>query len=141
MSGGIDGLTKKEQLDELEKFLDRLRAESERTPILVEGARDVAALRKLGLEGEILKLNRGEGLVERADGISRHCKNIILLTDWDYKGVELHDRLKRLLRDVQVETDDFFWSRLRKLVGGGSRTVEDLPAFLDILRERASSNC
>jgi len=134
-------LTKKEQLDEIEKLLDRLRAASEQFPVLVEGARDVAALRKLGLEGEILKLNRGEGLVARADALSHQYKDIILLTDWDYKGVELHDRLKRLLQDAQVRTDDFFWSRLRKLVGGGSRTVEDLPAFLEILRERASSNC
>jgi 5S rRNA maturation endonuclease (ribonuclease M5) len=138
---GIDALTKKEQLDEIEKLLDRLRAASEQFPVLVEGARDVAALRKLGLEGEILKLNRGEGLVARADALSHQYKDIILLTDWDYKGVELHDRLKRLLQDAQVRTDDFFWSRLRKLVGGGSRTVEDLPAFLEILRERASSNC
>ena len=134
-------MTKKEQLDELEKLLDRLRAASERFPVLVEGARDVAALRRLGLEGELLKLNRGEGLVARADALSHQYKDIILLTDWDYKGVELHDRLKRLLQDAQVRTDDFFWSRLRKLVGGGSRTVEDLPAFLEILRERASPNC
>ena len=140
MSEGIDGLTKEERLDELEKLLDRLRAAGEQSPILVEGERDVAALRKLGLEGELLKLNRGEGLVARTDALSRHYKKIILLTDWDYKGVELHDRLKRLLLDARVSTDDFFWSRLRKLVGGGSRTVEDLPAFLELLRERASSN-
>jgi len=140
MSEGIDGLTKKEQLDELDKLLGRLRSANERFPVLVEGARDVAALRKLGLEGELLKLNRGEGLVARTDALSHLYKDIILLTDWDYKGVELHDRLKRLLQDAQVKTDDFFWSRLRKLVGGGSRTVEDLPAFLEILRERASPN-
>jgi len=120
--------------------LGGLRAGSEVSPVLVEGERDVAALRKLGLEGEILKLNLGEGLVARADELSHRYKKIILLTDWDYKGVELHDRLKRLLQDAQVKTDDFFWSRLRKLVGGGSRTVEDLPAFLKILRERASPN-
>ena len=117
-----------------------MRAGSEESPVLVEGERDVAALRKLGLEGEILKLNLGEGLVARADELSHRYKKIILLTDWDYKGVELHDRLKRLLQDAQVKTDDFFWSRLRKLVGGGSRTVEDLPAFLKILLERASPN-
>lgn len=107
----------------------------------MEGERDVVALRKLGLDGEILKLNRGEGLVARADALSRRYPKIILLTDWDSKGVELHDRLRRLLQDAQVSTDDFFWSRLRKLAGGGSRTVEDLPGFLDLLRERASSAC
>jgi len=53
--------------------------------------------------------------------------------------VELHDRLVRLLRDARVESDDFIWSRLRRLAGGGCRTVEDLPSFLALLKERAGS--
>jgi len=130
-------LTRKEQLDELEKLLGRLRAASLESPVLVEGERDVAALRALGLEGELLKLNRGEGLVALTDALSARHQKIILLTDWDYKGVELHDRLGRLLRDAQVSSDDFFWSRLKKLTGGGCRTVESLPALLAQLRERA----
>ncbi len=130
-------MTRKAQLDELEKLLGRLRAANERSPVLVEGERDVAALRKLGMEGELHKLNRGEGLVARTDELSHGYREIILLTDWDYKGVELHDRLKALLQDAQVEAEDFIWSRLRKLTGGGCRTVEGLPAFLAQLRERA----
>ena len=130
-------MTRNEQLDEFEKLLGRLRAASIESPVLVEGERDVAALRALGLEGELLKLNRGEGLVALTDALSARHQKIILLTDWDYKGVELHDRLGRLLRDAQVSSDDFFWSRLKKLTGGGCRTVESLPAFLAQLRGRA----
>lgn len=130
-------MARKEQLDELEKLLGRLRAASLESPVLVEGERDVAALRALGLGGELLKLNRGEGLVALTDALSARHQKIILLTDWDYKGVELHDRLKRLLEDAQVGADDFCWSRLKRLSGGGCRTVEGLPAFLSLLRERA----
>ncbi len=132
-------MARKEQLDELEKLLGGLRAASSESPVLVEGERDVAALRTLGLEGELIKLNRGEGLVALTDALSARHEKLILLTDWDYKGVELHDRLGRLLRDAQVEADDFFWSRLKRLSGGGCRTVESLPAFLAFLRERAGS--
>jgi len=132
-------LTRKEQLDELEKLLERLRAANLEAPVLVEGARDVKALLALGLEGEILKLNRGQSIVARTDRLSRTYRKVIILTDWDYKGVELHDRLKGLLEDAQVEADDFCWSRLKRLSGGGCRTVEDLPAFLSLIREKAGS--
>jgi 5S rRNA maturation endonuclease (ribonuclease M5) len=132
-------VTRKEQLDELEKLLGRLKAANLESPALVEGDRDVAALKLLGLNGEILKLNQGQSLVQRTDELSHTYRKVILLTDWDDKGVQLHDRLRGLLEDVQVESDDFFWSRLKKLVGGGSRTVEDIPAFIQILRERAGS--
>jgi 5S rRNA maturation endonuclease (ribonuclease M5) len=130
-------MNRKGQLDEFEKLLARLRAASLEAPVLVEGDRDVAALRALGLEGEVTKLNRGESIVARTDELSHRYRKVILLTDWDYKGVELHDRLARLLRDAQVSSDDFFWSRLRALAGGGCRTVESLPSFLALLRERA----
>jgi len=132
-------MAKQERLDELEKLLGRLRAANLESPVLVEGLRDVAALRALGLEGELVKLNRGESIVARTEELSHKYREVILLTDWDYKGVELHDRLKRLLLDAQADADDFFWSRLKKLSGGGCRTVEDLPAFLALLRERAGS--
>ena len=128
---------RRQQLDELEKLLRRLRAANLESPVLVEGKRDVGALRALGLEGEVLKLNRGKSLVDRADALSRRYRKVIVLTDWDRKGVELHDRLVGLLRDAQVATGDFLWSRLRLLAGGGCRTVEDLPTFLSQLRERA----
>jgi 5S rRNA maturation endonuclease (ribonuclease M5) len=105
--------------------------------VLVEGARDVAALRDLGFEGTILKLNSGEGLVERADHLSRAYGRIIILTDWDPKGLRLHERLKELLEDCQVEVEDRNWLRLRRLCGGGCRTIEDLPALIRSLGRMA----
>ncbi len=132
-------MTRKEQLDELEKLLGRLRAANLGSPVLVEGDRDAVALHLLGLEGEVLKINQGLSLVERSDELSHKYRKVILLTDWDDKGVQLHARLRGLLEDVQVESDDFFWNRLKRLVGGGSRTVEDLPAFIRILKERSGS--
>lgn len=101
----------------------------------MEGERDAAALRELGLEGTILKLNRGDSLVKRADELSSIYKKIILLTDWDDKGLNLHETLRRLFGGSQVWAEDFYWLRLKKLCGSGSRTVEDLPALISALRE------
>ena len=99
----------------------------------------MAALRGLGLEGTIIKLNRGQSLVERADELSRLHERIILLTDWDKKGLQLHERLKRLLEDCQVAAEDHYWLRLRRLCGSGCRTVEELPTLVSMLREKAGN--
>ena len=105
--------------------------------MLVEGSRDVAALRDMGFEGTILKLNSGESLVQRADRLSRDHGRIIILTDWDPKGLLLHERLKELLEDCQVEVEDRHWLRLRRLCGSGCRTIEDVPAKVLSLRRMA----
>jgi len=105
--------------------------------VLVEGERDVAALRDMGLEGTIIKLNSGESMVERADNLSRAYGRIILLTDWDPKGLRLHERLHELLEDCQVEVEDRLWLRLRRLCGSGCRTIEDVPALVGSLRRMA----
>jgi len=130
-------LTRTQQLEELEKLVDDLRSDNTRYPVLVEGERDVSALRLLGLEGTILKLNSGESLVQRADRLSTQYPRIVLLTDWDAKGMRLHGRLRELLEDCEVYVDDHYWLRLRKICGRACRTIEDLPAQLRHLRRMA----
>ncbi|MEM2870800.1 MAG: hypothetical protein QW379_10375 [Thermoplasmata archaeon] len=107
--------------------------------MLVEGARDVAALRKLGVRGRILMLNRGQGLLRRCEVLAREHGRVILLTDWDLKGRELHERLKKLLAACGGVPDETFWLALRRLCGGSNRTIEELPSFLRNLRETAGA--
>jgi len=136
--GGNRSLTRDRQLEALEKLFADLRSDNALSPVLVEGDRDVAALRNLGLEGTILKLNAGESLVQRADRLSAQYPRIILLTDWDAKGTGLHARLRDLLEDCEVEADDRHWLRLRRLCGRSCRTIEDLPSRLGYLRRMAA---
>ena len=132
-------MTRADQLALLEKVLARLIAANQSDPALVEGKRDVAALRILGLEGEILVLNRGKSIVERCEGIARIHKQVILLTDWDWKGEELHEKIRRALQSTGVKADDSFWRDIQRFYGGGTRTVEDLPGFITELRDAVSS--
>lgn len=81
--------------------------------VLVEGARDVEALRHLGFHGRIEVCSRvGVSNSDLVEGLARR-KAVVILTDFDGEGRRLNRRLSRLLerRGVRVET------RLRRAVG------------------------
>ena len=86
-----------------EKSLDKLRDmineinESE-MPIIVEGSNDIKALRKIGIESEIIKLNSGKSLVDFCENLATKYDEVILLLDWDRKGEELTGRVKEILQ-------------------------------------------
>ena len=44
-------------LEYLKKALDELSEENKKVPVIVEGEKDIEALRKLGLTGEIITVN------------------------------------------------------------------------------------
>ncbi len=130
-------LARQEQLERLEGLLEELRAASLQAPVLVEGERDAAALRELGVEGRVLCLNRGQSIVRRCEELAQSHSSVILLTDWDWKGRQLHDKLRRGLEACGATADERIWVSLRQLCGGWCRTVEDLPSLLSRLREMA----
>ncbi|ADB58174.1 toprim domain-containing protein [Archaeoglobus profundus] len=68
----------------LEELIERAR---DGAVVLVEGRRDVKALRELGVEGKILPISN----IPRAKLIELVEGDVIILTDWDEKG----ERLKR----------------------------------------------
>ena len=49
----------RETLDEFTKLLDELNHENQTIPIIVEGLHDKNALKKLGITGTIIPLNKG----------------------------------------------------------------------------------
>ncbi|HEX9240315.1 MAG TPA: hypothetical protein VF910_06660, partial [Candidatus Bathyarchaeia archaeon] len=71
-------------MEETQRIIDELRTQSEAgVPIIVEGRRDEAALRRLGVTGKVHCLKaRGESrheFLDRLDG----TKEAIVLTDFD----------------------------------------------------------
>jgi 5S rRNA maturation endonuclease (ribonuclease M5) len=123
----------KKTLEELEKTLEKLREENKLVPILVEGGKDIAALRKLDLTGTIITVNTGVSLANFCDRLAHQYKKIILLLDWDKKGGFLCGNIVKYLEGrVQYDT------RYRELIAKRSmiRTVEGLPSWIDTLREK-----
>ncbi len=120
-------------LEDLEEALFGLREENKTVPIIVEGDKDIEALRKLDITGEIIRFNVGLSIPDFCDMISQKYKNIILLTDWDRKGGYLCSTIKKNLESrVGCNT------RYREIFAKRSmiRTLEGLPSWLETLRKK-----
>lgn len=120
-------------LEDLEEALFDLREENKTVPIIVEGDKDIEALRKLNITGEIIRFNVGLSIPDFCDMISQKYKNIILLTDWDKKGGYLCSTIKKNLESrVGCNT------RYREIFAKRSmiRTLEGLPSWIETLRKK-----
>ncbi len=106
-------------------------------PIIVEGRRDEAALRKLGIRGTIHCLKAtGEPrfrFIERLDG----SKHAIVLTDFDREGAELGTWLYRELSHRGIHANSEVWRKIRGLARTEIRSVEELPSFVRALEIRS----
>jgi 5S rRNA maturation endonuclease (ribonuclease M5) len=125
------------KMEQTEKILNNLRSLSESgIPIIVEGRKDEAALRKLGVQGRILPLKaHGESrhdFLERLDG----TKSAVILTDFDREGKKLETWLYKELLQRGVKSDLKLWSRIKSLARAEVRSVEELPDFMRTLQAR-----
>jgi 5S rRNA maturation endonuclease (ribonuclease M5) len=126
------------KMEETERVLDVLRTQSAAgVPIIVEGRRDEAALRRLGVSGRVYCLKaRGESrheFLDRLDG----TQEAIVLTDFDREGKELETWLYKELSQRGVKSDLRLWIRMRSLARTEVRSVEELPSFIRALEARA----
>ncbi|HET6403991.1 MAG TPA: toprim domain-containing protein [Candidatus Thermoplasmatota archaeon] len=125
-----------ERFDRLLDVLLELREANEETPIVVEGARDVASLRLLGLAGHIIPLHSGEPLFQVAESIAAQADEVILLTDWDAKGQTLFDSLRTALAANGVKSDGKFRDDLRHHIRPTLKDVESLAGYVQRNLER-----
>jgi len=113
----------------LRGLLRELRLLNDEIPVIVEGRRDVAALRRLGLRGTIATVHCGRTVAAFGERIARRYSSVILLLDWDRRGRHLHAQLTR-----QLEADWEEYNYIRQdLIGLCKSTiscVEELPAWL-----------
>jgi len=98
--------------------------------VLIEGKRDEIALRKLGFDGPIEKLNRGWPVEKLIAYLDSNYDSCILLMDWDRTG----GRLQKKLADSMVGMDIIVSNKLRqnlsKAMKPDTRCVEELTSFL-----------
>lgn len=106
------------------------------TALLVEGERDRAALRALGLGGRILLAHRGRRVGELAQELSRDCRRLIVLTDWDSSGGEIAHGIAELLEGTTTQPDLELRRRMAKAVRGEVVHVEGLRSWALRMGER-----
>jgi 5S rRNA maturation endonuclease (ribonuclease M5) len=88
--------------------------------VLVEGRRDVEALKDLGVEGKILPVSS----VSRAKLVESVEGDVIILTDWDEKGEKLKREIFEVLLSNGVIADTSIRKRIFSAVNVSE--VEDL---------------
>jgi 5S rRNA maturation endonuclease (ribonuclease M5) len=121
-------------LDALEELIaSLLDASCQGAAIIVEGRRDLQALRALGLPGPVIMASRRSAL-DLAEDAARNYPHIILLTDWDDKGDEMCRTLERHLRSAGSRPDGEIRSRLKKLVKKEIKDVESLSQYIERMR-------
>jgi len=122
----------------LSRVLERLcKATAEGTPILVEGKKDVEALRRLNVLGTMITLmDSGRVLEDVLEEVRE--REVIVFVDFDRHGSELAKRVLFRLERRRVKANLVFWRMIRALVRRDVKDVEGLPSYLERLREEAS---
>jgi len=89
--------------DEIERFKDYI--------IIVEGKKDVQALRSLGFEKVYAIHSTGVPLRERVEQIMAYVEKkdkVCILTDLDRRGKQLYETLKPIFQELGAKLDSTF---------------------------------
>ena len=126
---GIPSINDLERAERLKLTIEELYEINKIVPIIVEGKKDVSALRKLGLIGDIITLHRGKNLYDFCADIEEHFHRVIILLDWDKNGNNLY---KILSENLKGHWEEFSWFRelIRILCQKDISTVEGIPKLL-----------
>ncbi len=132
-------LTPEERLEQLEKAFEELEFLSEDSPVIVEGARDVAALKKLGISKNVIPLNKGKSVFTFCEDLARRTKTAVVLTDWDRRGGQLARMLKEGLEANGVKANDKVRTKIVILSKKEIKDMESMPTFIERLKSMAAS--
>jgi 5S rRNA maturation endonuclease (ribonuclease M5) len=127
-------ISPKERLEKIIEILEDLEESSNDAPIVVEGIRDVEALRRLGIEKNVTSLSKGISLFAFCEELSRSWGGVIVLTDWDRKGGRIARKLKDALEANGARAVEDYRARLAILAKKDIKDVESLPTYIERLR-------
>ncbi|MCL7410313.1 MAG: toprim domain-containing protein [Methanosarcinaceae archaeon] len=102
--------------------------------IIVEGKRDIIALKKLGITGRI-ETSTHQPLLVFAENLAKDTTQIIILTDWDRRGDILADRITTYLQNVGITPDLDIRRRISLLVKKEVKDVESLYTYMVKLKK------
>ena len=111
------------------------------TPILVEGKKDIEALRALDILGPIVAIKTGgKSFIDIVSGLEdAKIQKVILLLDFDRRGKQGTNRLRKNLEGTGIKVELAFWLALLSTIGKDVQCVEGLNAYMKTLRTRTDS--
>lgn len=119
-------LVTEQEIHEIRNFVFQLNL-MKGSIVVVEGKRDVDALKKLGFSGQIIEFHKFGGIVNFADYVARYEK-LIILFDRDRKGRYLTGKTIQLLQR-RTKIDLSFKRKLAIITKGKIRFVEQLVCY------------
>ncbi len=123
-----------ERLESIEEIILELQALADTGAIIVvEGRRDVASLRSLGINGEI-RLASQQPLLEFTEKLSKSGKKIIVLTDWDKRGGMMARKIIDNLQFYGIVPNTDIRSRIGILVRKSIKDIESLNSYVSRMR-------
>ncbi len=134
-----DGLKRKGE--RLTKLLEKLSTEAKKgVPIVVEGQKDIASLKELGVNGDFISSKtQGKSFLDMLTEIERrNVAEVILLLDFDRRGVEWTHRLKQHLEKTRIKPNLTYWNELYGLVGRDLKDIEGLATYIETLKKKTS---
>jgi 5S rRNA maturation endonuclease (ribonuclease M5) len=112
-------------MDSLIKIIDDLNKEEE-TILIVEGKRDIKALRSFGFKGKILEYRQLLEFLHKEGSI----KKFILLVDFDKEGKKICKKLYNLLSVKGYKVDLYYWRKISEFKKFGINEIEDIYTYL-----------
>ncbi len=106
------------------EWVRELRERSREFIVLVEGKRDVLALRKYGIRN-IMDLS-GKRFADIPDMLEGKTRGVILLFDLDDAGERINSNMKDILSSQGFKVDEDFREYLREI---GVENVEDIKEY------------
>ena len=108
--------------------------------VIVEGVRDVKAVRELGYLGRIDVISHSKvSLPDLATYISESANTVLVLSDFDESGNKQADRLTSLLEGIGVKVEKEKRRMLGKLFStAGTKTVESINDIVHSFEAKSS---
>ena len=129
----------KEKIERIQQILKELVEDSaKQIPIVVEGRKDVNALRYLGVEGPVLTVKTGGKSFARAlqEIEEIGATEIILLLDFDRRGKQGIAYLKEELERKKIRVNLNFWRIFSALTRREIQCIESLTSYLETLEQK-----
>lgn len=132
----------KEKEEKILRILESLAKESAKGIIMiVEGKKDIEALRAMGIEGKIMCAKTGgKSFLDVISEVEQTgAREVILLLDFDRRGKQGTKRVKRDLERAKIKPNMKFWCELSCILGKEVKDIEGLTTYMETLRKKAGN--
>ena len=131
--------SKEEMIEELSIWIEKLNEKREEVVIVVEGKKDLASLRNIGVNCRIIHLNKGLSVLTFLETLKEGTRpfddigsyqTVVILTDWDRTGGQLAHKLEDACKNLAMECDMEIRRELARLTGKWIGDVESLDSLI-----------